>query len=211
MWPSANAKEAHTHHQGTCGPPPRMWKRHTRGCRKTIQEDRANRMIECVQPFAYGHNQVLWERVDKSRSVGFVRRATVEHIRSCPWRDGSQCAGSASTQKQSSREGQAACTGICSVARGNYFPGICSRSRSVYRPNSDRRSRMIPSGTKRGWRCVHANERKIWDELRTWDQARSDSSPPPRLSAYPPEQLRAAPPPQLSLPPPPRLSPTRLC
>ena len=150
-----------------------MWKRHTRGCRKTIQEDRANRMIECVQPFAYGHNQVLWERVDKSRSVGFVRRATVEHIRSCPWRDGSQCAGSASTQKQSSREGQAACTGICSVARGNYFPGICSRSRSVYRPNSDRRSRMIPSGTKRGWRCVHANERKIWDELRTWDQARS--------------------------------------
>ena len=34
-------------------------------------------MIECVQPFAYGHNQVLWERVDKSRSVGFVRRATV--------------------------------------------------------------------------------------------------------------------------------------
>ena len=59
------------------------------------------------------------------------------------------------------------------LARGNYFPGICSRSRSVYRPNSDRRSRMIPSGTKRGWRCVHANERKIWDELRTWDQARS--------------------------------------
>ena len=36
-----------------------------------MQQDKANRVIEGVQRFPYGHDQVLWARVDKSKPIGF--------------------------------------------------------------------------------------------------------------------------------------------
>ena len=38
-----------------------------------MQQDKANRVIEGVQLVPYGHKQVLWERVDKSKPIGFTR------------------------------------------------------------------------------------------------------------------------------------------
>ena len=35
-------------------------------------QDMSNRMVECVQRFPWGQDQVLWERVDKSKPIGFT-------------------------------------------------------------------------------------------------------------------------------------------
>ena len=35
-------------------------------------QDMSNRMVECVQRFPLGQDQVLWERVDKSKPIGFT-------------------------------------------------------------------------------------------------------------------------------------------
>ena len=45
-----------------------------------MQQDKANRVIEGVQRVPYGHNQVLWERVDKSKPIGFTRGGGVRWL-----------------------------------------------------------------------------------------------------------------------------------
>ena len=37
-----------------------------------MRQDKANRMVEGEQRFPWGHNQILWERVDKSKPIGFT-------------------------------------------------------------------------------------------------------------------------------------------
>eukprot|EP00964_Phaeocystis_antarctica_P108070 scaffold72715_cov51-Phaeocystis_antarctica.AAC.2 len=66
-WPGANAKHVRTLEPGWFTPSD--WdEAHT-----WMQKDKANRVIEGVQRVPYGHNQVLWERVDKSKPIGFTR------------------------------------------------------------------------------------------------------------------------------------------
>ena len=66
-WPSTNAKKKGTLESGWFGPSKvgaaHAWLRH----------DPANRMIEGVQLWPWGHKQVLWERVDKTKPIGFKR------------------------------------------------------------------------------------------------------------------------------------------
>ena len=66
-WPGANAKQVRTLEPGWFTPSD--WDE----AHAWMQKDKANRLIEGVQRAPYGHNQVLWERVDKSKPIGFTR------------------------------------------------------------------------------------------------------------------------------------------
>ena len=57
-WPSANAKQVSTH---------KNWEE----ADAWMQQDKANRVVEGVQQYLWGHKQVEWERVDKSKPFGF--------------------------------------------------------------------------------------------------------------------------------------------
>ena len=83
-WPSANAKQVSTH---------KNWEE----ADAWMQQDKANRVVEGVQQYLWGHKQVEWERVDKSKPFGFGWSGVSGWERNCsmlkvpPW----QCPGSA--------------------------------------------------------------------------------------------------------------------
>lgn len=66
-WPSANAKQAGTITAGWFAASD-VEKAHT-----WMQQDKVNRIVEGVQLFPYGHKHVLWERVDKTKPIGFTK------------------------------------------------------------------------------------------------------------------------------------------
>ena len=66
-WPSANAKQAGTITAGWFAASD-VEKAHT-----WMQEDKVNRIVEGVQLFPYGQKHVLWERVDKTKPIGFTQ------------------------------------------------------------------------------------------------------------------------------------------
>ena len=82
-WPDANAKQVSTH---------KNWEE----ADAWMQQDKANRVVEGVQQYLWGHKQVEWERVDKSKPFGFGWSGVSGWERSCsmvkvpPW----QCPGS---------------------------------------------------------------------------------------------------------------------
>eukprot|EP00964_Phaeocystis_antarctica_P062459 scaffold37428_cov51-Phaeocystis_antarctica.AAC.2 len=88
-WPSANAKQVSTH---------KNWEE----ADAWMQQDKANRVVEGVQQYLWGHKQVEWERVDKSKPFGFGWSGVSGWERSCsmvkvpPW----QCPGSAPVPPQ---------------------------------------------------------------------------------------------------------------
>ena len=70
-WPDANAKQVSTH---------KNWEE----ADAWMQQDKANRVIEGVQRAPYGHSQVLKERVDKSKPIGFTCGAGIRWLRFYP-------------------------------------------------------------------------------------------------------------------------------
>ena len=73
-WPDANVKQVRTLEPGWFTPSD--WE----AAHAWMQQDKANRVIEGVQRVPYGHNQVLWERVDKSKPIGFTRGGGVRWL-----------------------------------------------------------------------------------------------------------------------------------
>ena len=65
-WPSANAKQAGTITAGWFAASD-VEKAHT-----WMQQDKVNRIVEGVQLAPYEHKHVLWERVDKTKPIGWV-------------------------------------------------------------------------------------------------------------------------------------------
>ena len=82
-WPRDNAKQSTHKNRGEA----HAW----------MEQDKANRVVEGVQQYLWGHKQVEWERVDKSKPFGFGWSGVSGWERSCsmvkvpPW----QCPGSA--------------------------------------------------------------------------------------------------------------------
>ena len=66
-WPGANAKQLSTITAGWFAASDKE-KAHT-----WMQEDKVNRIVEGVQLAPYEHKHVLWERVDKTKPIGFTK------------------------------------------------------------------------------------------------------------------------------------------
>ena len=73
-WPSANGKQVGTITAGWFAASD-AGKAHT-----WMQEDKVNRIVEGVQLFPYGHKHVLWERVDKTKPIGFKKGGGVHWL-----------------------------------------------------------------------------------------------------------------------------------